>query len=149
MEQYLWIIWLVIFIAMLVVEASSPALVSIWFAVGALITLIISFIPGVPYWVEIIVFVAISASTLLALRPMFKRFLKRDIYKSNVDSIEGKRGFVVEEISELSPGSIKIGDIKWSAVPLNKDETLHINDVVEVVSINGNKLTVKKVEEKK
>ena len=149
MEQYLWIIWLVIFIAMLVVEASSPALVSIWFAVGALITLIISFIPGVPYWVEIIVFVAISASTLLALRPMFKRFLKRDIYKSNVDSMEGKRGFVVEEISELNPGSIKIGDIKWSAIPLNKDETLHVNDVVEVVSITGNKLTVKKVEEKK
>ena len=149
MEQYLWIIWLIIFIAMLVVEASSPALVSIWFAVGALITLIISFIPGVPYWVEIIVFVAISASTLLALRPMFKRFLKRDIYKSNVDSMEGKRGFVVEEISELNPGSIKIGDIKWSAIPLNKDETLHVNDVVVVVSINGNKLTVKKVEEKK
>lgn len=149
MEQYLWIIWLVIFIAMIVVEASGPNLVSVWFAFGALIALIISFIPGVAWWVELIVFVTVSATTLLALRPVFKRFLKRNIFKSNIDSFTGKRGYVVEEITYLTPGTVKIGDVKWSAVPADKDLKFAVDEIVEIVAVNGNKLIVKKVEEKK
>ena len=149
MEQYLWIIWLVIFISMLVVEASGPNLVSIWFALGALVALIISFIPGVAWWIELIVFVVVSAASLLALRPVFKHLLKRNIFKSNVDSFQGKRGYVVEDITYLIPGAVKMGDVKWSAVPQDKNTTFLKGEVVEVVSINGNKLIVKKVEEKK
>lgn len=149
MEQYLWIIWLVIFVSMLVIEASGPNLVSIWFALGALIALIISFIPGVAWWIELIVFVVVSAVTLLALRPVFKHLLKRNIFKSNVDSLQGKRGYVVEDITYLIPGAVKMGDVKWSAVPQDKNTTFLKGEVVEVVSINGNKLIVKKVEEKK
>ena len=148
MEQYLWIIWLVIFISMLVVEASGPNLVSIWFALGALIALIISFIPGVAWWIELIVFVVVSATALLALRPIFKLLLKRNIFKSNVDSMQGKRGYVTEDITYLVPGAVKLGDVKWSAVPQDKNMTFIKGEVVEVVAINGNKLIVKKVEEK-
>ena len=147
MEQYLWIVWLVIFVTMIVIEAIGPSLVSIWFAIGALVSLIISFIPGIPWWVEVIVFVAVSATTLLALRPVFKKYIKKNVFRSNIDSFEGKRGYVVEEITYLTPGTVKIGDVKWNAVPADKDETIHVNDVVEVVAVNGNKLIVKKVEE--
>lgn len=148
MEQYLWILWLVIFITMVVVEASGPNLVSIWFAVGSLVALIISLIPGVAWWIELIVFIVVSATTLFALRPICKGFLKRNLFNSNIDSFAGKKGLVVEEISFLNPGLVRIGDIKWSAVPLNKDEKICVDEVVEVVSVNGNKLTVKKVEVK-
>ena len=149
MEQYLWIIWLVIFIAMLVVEASGPNLVSIWFAVGSLIALILAVIPGVAWWIELIVFVVVSATTLLALRPIFKRFIKRNEYRSNIDSFQGKRGIVTEDITYIVPGAVKLGDIKWSAVPADKDETFKEGEIVEVVTVNGNKLIVKKVKEKK
>ena len=54
MEQYMWIVWLALFVIMLVVEAAGPALVSIWFSFGALIALIISFIPGIEWWIEVI-----------------------------------------------------------------------------------------------
>ena len=148
MEQYLWIIWLVIFISMLVVEASGPNLVSIWFALGALVALIISFIPGVAWWIELIVFVVVSATALLALRPVFKHLLKRNIFKSNVDSMQGKRGYVSEDITYLVPGAVKLGDVKWSAVPQDKNTVYSKGEVVEVVAVNGNKLIVKKVEEK-
>lgn len=148
MEQYLWIIWLVIFVSMLVVESLGPTLVSIWFALGALIALIISFIPGVAWWIELIVFVVVSATALLALRPVFKHLLKRNIFKSNVDSLQGKRGYVTEDITYLVPGSVKLGDVKWSAVPQDKNTVFNKGEVVEVVAVNGNKLIVKKVEEK-
>lgn len=149
MEQYLWIFWLVIFIVTLIIEATGPNLVSIWFALGALVSLIISFIPGVAWWIQLIVFVLVAGASLLALRPVFKRFLKRNIFKSNIDSFAGKRGFVKEEISFLKPGLVKIGDVSWSALPLDKDETIAVDEIVEVVTVNGNKLIVKKVEVKK
>ena len=133
---------------MLVVESLGPTLVSIWFALGALIALIISFIPGVAWWIELIVFVVVSATALLALRPVFKHLLKRNIFKSNVDSMQGKRGYVSEDITYLVPGAVKLGDVKWSAVPQDKNTVYSKGEVVEVVAVNGNKLIVKKVEEK-
>lgn len=149
MEQYLWIIWLAIFALAVIVEASGPNLVSIWFAVGSLVSLIISFIPGVAWWIQVIVFVVLSVVSFIALRPIFKRFMKHNLFNTNIDSYTGKKGIVVEEITLLNPGSVKIGDVKWSAIPLDEKEKFNVNDVVEVVAISGNKLIVKKIEEKK
>ncbi len=147
MEQYMWIIWLSLFVLMIVIEASGPALISIWFAFGALISLIVSVIPGAPWWSELIIFIVISISTLLALRPIFKKYLKRNTVRTNIDSFIGKKGYVIEDISFLRPGAIKIGDISWTAIPANEKETIKEDEIVEVVSLNGNKVIVKKVED--
>ena len=148
MEQYMWIIWLSLFVIMIIIEASGPALVTIWFAFGALISLVISFIPGVTWWIELIIFVVISTVALLALRPIFKKYLKRNVIKTNMDSFVGKKGYVIEDITFLKPGAVKIGDVSWTAIPVNEKETIHENEVIEVVAISGNKIIVKKVEEK-
>ena len=148
MEQYMWIIWLALFVVMLVIEGAGPGLVSIWFSFGALIALLVSFIPGVAWWIELIVFVVVSVATLLALRPVVKRFYKRNNIRTNVDSFVGKRGYVIEDITFLKPGAIKIGDVSWTAIPVDNNEKILENEVIEVVAINGNKLVVKKVEDK-
>ena len=67
MAEYMWIIWLSIFVIMLIVEASTTELVSVFFALGALVAMIISFIPNVEWWVQLIVFVVVSGATLAAL----------------------------------------------------------------------------------
>ena len=147
-ENYMWIIWLALFVVMLLIEASGPALVSVWFSFGALVALIVSFIPNVPWWVEVIVFVVISIATLLALRPILKRFYKRNNINTNFDSFTGKRGYLIEDITFLKPGAVKIGDVSWTAIPANKDQTILEDEVIEVVAVRGNKLIVKKVEGK-
>ena len=148
MEQYMWIIWLALFVIMIIIEASGPALVSIWFSVGALLALIVSFIPGVAWWIEIIVFLVVSTACLIALRPICKRYFKRNTLNTNVDSFVGKRGYVIEDITYLKPGAVKIGDVSWTAIPANKDDKILENEIIEVVTVNGNKLIVKKVEGK-
>lgn len=148
MEQYMWIIWLALFVIMIIIEASGPALVSIWFSVGALLALIVSFIPGVAWWIEIIVFLVVSTACLIALRPICKRYFKRNTLNTNVDSFVGKRGYVIEDIEDLKPGAVKIGDVSWTAVPADRKAKILENEIIEVVAVNGNKLVVKKVEEK-
>jgi len=140
-------------LVMIFVEAMGPALVSIWFAAGALIALILSlfsFIPEVtiPWWVQLIVFVVVSTMTLLLVRPLSKRYFKRNTVNSNVDSLVGKRGLLEQEIKPFNPGLCKINDVLWTAVGVEGKETIAKESVVEVVAIQGNKLLVKKVEEK-
>ena len=149
MEPYMWIVWLSLFVLMVIVEALGPSLISIWFAFGALVALIISFIPGVAWWVQVIVFVAVSAATLIALRPLCRRYFKRNVIRSNVDSIVGKRGKLTDDISPFSAGTCRINDVSWTAVSPDENETIAKESVVEVIAISGNKLIVKKVEEKK
>ena len=78
MEQYMWIVWLGVFVISIVIEATTAELVSIFFATGSVIALIISFIPGVEWWVELIVFVVVSGASLLGLRPLVNRLLKKE-----------------------------------------------------------------------
>ena len=152
-EQYMWIVWLGLMIVMVIVECMGPALVSIWFAAGALVSLmlsLLSLIPGVtvPWWVQVIVFVVVSAITLVALRPITRRYFKANTINSNVDSLVGQRGLLMEEIKPFEPGVCKINDVLWTAISTNGKETIPAKSVVEVVTIQGNKLLVKKVEEK-
>ena len=144
--QYMWAIWLAIFVVMVIIEASGPALVSIWFAAGALVALGISFIPGATWWIQLIVFIVVSVVTLLVVRPISKKYFKRNTIKSNIDTIVGKKGLVLEDISFLQPGSCKIGDVVWTAIPSDEKDKIYKDEVIEVVAVNGNKLIVKKVE---
>ena len=98
--------------------------------------------------IEVVIFVVISLATLLALRPVLRRYFKRNNYNTNIDSFTGKRGYVIEDIEYLKPGAVKIGDVSWTAIPVEKGQKILENEIIEVVAINGNKLIVKKVEEK-
>ena len=55
---------------------------------------------------------------------------------------------MIEDITYLKPGAVKINDVSWTAIPVNENETIKENEVIEVVAVNGNKLVVKKVEVK-
>lgn len=148
MEQYMWIVWLGILILGVIVEALGTELVSIWFSAGAVIALILSFIPGLPWWGELIAFFVVSIVCILALRPLAKRFLKRDVVSSNADSLIDKVGIALEDISSEDPGEMKIAGNIWHAIVPEGDAPLKKGDKGRVIRISGNKLVVLKVDEK-
>ncbi|MCR5348417.1 MAG: NfeD family protein [Bacilli bacterium] len=146
MEQYMWIIWLSVFVIGLIVEAIGTDLVSVWFSGGALIALIISFIPEVAWWVEVIVFVVVSAVCLLTLRPLTRKYMRGKIVSSNADALIGKKGMLLEKVGPMHRGVCQLGDVKWTALGLEDDTKIEAGKVVEVVAISGNKLIVREAE---
>ena len=66
------IIWLGITVALGLAEAAAPALVCLWFCLGAAITFVVSFFVF-DLLVQVIVFVVSSALGLAALRAFMKR----------------------------------------------------------------------------
>ncbi|HPY79526.1 MAG TPA: NfeD family protein [Bacilli bacterium] len=147
MEQYLWIIWLAIFVLAIVVESLSADLTSIWFAFGSIIALIISFIPGVAWWVQLIIFLVISILTLLCLRPLAKRLLKRNIVSSNIDEMAGKKGIMIKGYDELNRGEVKINDVIWTAINVDESAPIPAGTKVVVIAVNGNKLIVRSIDQ--
>lgn len=145
-ENFMIFVWLGIFIIAILVEILTVELVSVWFAGAAFIAFILSWIPGIPYWGEIISFVLASALLLFCLRPLTTKLLTRKEVKSNIEELIGKKAKVVKKISELNNGEIIINGVTWTAV--SSEPTIEINegDIIKIVAINGNKIIVKKID---
>lgn len=146
MVDWMWAVWLAVFVIALVIEAVGTDLVSIWFAAGAIVAVILSLIPGVAWWVQLIVFMVISVATLCCFRPLVHKYMRRDLLSSNIDEMKGKKGLLTEKIDLLHHGVCKINDVSWTAIGANEKDVISAGSVVEVLAVSGNKLIVKKVE---
>ena len=142
----MWIIWLAIFVIALIVEAVTNDLVSVWFAFGSLVALIVSLIPNVEWWVQLIIFTVISIATLFALRPFLMKYMKRNVVNSNVDSLIHKKGKMTKPCDEFNHGEVKVDGIIWTAVSSDISESIQDNTIVEIIGIDGNKLIVKPIQ---
>ena len=135
--EYLSILWFLMMVAFLVAESSTVALVSIWFAVGALAALIASLL-NAQLWVQ----VAVSGALVALLRPMVRKFITPKIVKTNVDSIIGSVGKVIQTIDNLVPaGQVKLGAMEWTARSVSGD-VIPEGTLVRVERIEGVKVFV-------
>lgn len=108
-------VWLALIVVFLIAEAATVALVSAWFAVGALAAALVCLI-GVRLIGQICVFLAVSALMFAALRPFVRKVLRPHITTTNVDSVPGSVGTVTVSIDNLrSCGQVKLGSMEWSA----------------------------------
>lgn len=109
------IIWLVLLVVFLVVEASTVTLVSLWFAAGALIALIASLL-NAALWLQLLLFLAVSTLSLIALRPLVRKFIHPRLTATNVDSVIGSTGLVTVAVDNVSAaGQVKLGAMVWTA----------------------------------
>ena len=109
------ITWLVLMILFLVAEASTVALVSLWFAFGCLAALLTALFGGA-VWLQMTLFLVVSAIALLMLRPLARKYLIPKLSPTNVDSVIGTEGFVTSHIdNRAASGQVKLGAMFWTA----------------------------------
>ena len=138
MNFMVWV-WLAIFAAAMVFELSTPQFVSLWYALGALLCLGLSFIPDLPWWGQIIIFAGVSTILLLALRPICNKYFVRRKVATNADSLIGREVRMIKEANFDTLGQAKVGDVVWS-VKAKDDSVLSEGEIVTIVDIEGNKL---------
>lgn len=110
------IIWFGLLLVFVIVEAACPIhLVSIWFAAGALVAMVVSMLHGA-VWLQILLFLLVSGALLVLLWPFIKKFLNPKLSKTNVDAILGSQGLVTAAIDNVSAqGQVKLGAMEWTA----------------------------------
>ena len=141
-----FIIWMVLLILFLVVEAVCAIhLVSIWFAAGSLAALAVYALHG-PLWLQVTVFLVVSAALLVALWPLTKKFLNPKITKTNVDSVIGSTGYVTAAVdNRKAEGQVKLGAMEWTARSTS-GEPIEQGTLVRADRIEGVKVFVTPVE---
>ena len=136
------IFWLVMLIACIVIEAVTMGLTTVWFAGGALLSMIIALIGG-PLWLQAPVFLVVSIVLLIFTRPVAAKYFNKNRTKTNVDSIAGRQAIVTEKIDNLQGvGQIVTNGMEWTARSLD-DSVIEEGAVVTIEKIEGVKAIVK------
>lgn len=142
----LWnvLIWSVLAALFLTAEAATAGLTTIWFAGGAIVALIAAALRA-PYWLQGVLFLAVSVALLACLRPFVRRFVTPKKTRTNADRVIGMPAIVTEPIDNLAAtGAVKVGGVEWTARSVS-GETIPAGASVTVRSIEGVKVCVEPV----
>lgn len=139
------IVWLILLILFVLAEASTVAVVSLWFAAGALTAMVASLL-GAEVWLQVVMFLAVSGVLLCALRPVVRKLFTPKLTRTNVDSVIGTKGLVTGDIDNtMSQGQVKLGAMEWTARS-SSGEPIKAGTQVVVDRVEGVKLFVTALE---
>lgn len=138
------IFWSILIVVFAVVELATIGLASIWFALGALIALLVTLLKAA-LWLQIAVFIIVSVATLILTRPLAKKYLNARTQRTNADRVIGSEAIVTETINNTQgTGEVRCDGKSWSARSA-KGEEIEVGATVAVIEISGVKLIVDKL----
>ena len=138
-----WIIWLIVFVVMLIIEAATTALATVWFAAGALVAMIMD-LCGAPHNLQIIVMAAVSVVTfvicMIWIRPKLESLRRANVQRTNADRLIGMEGVVIVPVNPVEgKGQVKVEGQVWSA---KSEDAIKEGTKVKIRAIEGVKLIV-------
>ncbi len=136
-------LWLILAVALSVLELSTVTLVSIWFVIGALFAFGVSFISE-SLILQAVVFITASGASLALTRPLVKKYLIRKPSPTNRDMLIGTTGIITRDVLPDKKGRVKSGDVDWMA---QSDVYIPRGTPVKIESIHGATLAVSPVAE--
>jgi len=142
------IVWIIVFVAALLVEASTFAMVSIWFAAGALGAMIAASL-NANLTVQLIIFALLAGLLLAFTRPLLKKLFPGRFTPTNSELEVGKTAVVIEEINnEAGEGRVRLGGVNWAAFS-SDNEKIPQGEIVTVTAVCSAKLAVAKIKAEK
>ena len=135
--------WLIIILFLGFIEAITVNLVTIWFVISGIVSLVLSFFID-DFIIQFSVFVILGILLLITTRSWLNKVFKINKYKTNLDRVIGMQGIVTEKITKNSPGEVKVDGKRWMAI---SDKTINVDNDVKILEIDGVKLKVEKWED--
>lgn len=135
-----WLIWLSAGIILAILEVFTPG----FFIVGIGVSLVITALPaalGLPFWVQLLVCGVMILIFFLLVRPLVMKIPHSDSKKTGTAALMGEEGIVVETITRIEGGRVKVGGEVWKA---KSDETIEKDSLVIVTGVEGVTLNVRR-----
>jgi membrane protein implicated in regulation of membrane protease activity len=105
-------------------------------ALAALLAAVIA-VAGVGLELQLAVFIAASAASLLVVRPLARRHMRMPAQlRTGTAALVGQRALVLETVDEHG-GKVRIGGEVWSARAYDEDHVLEPGARVDVLKIEG------------
>ncbi len=105
--------------AMLAAETIVPGFFLLFFGVGAVFMGLFQLVfPGVPLWIELLLFLAVSSLWLSLFRSRLIQWFERRQPPKQVDRIEGETAIVLADIAPGAIGRAELRGASWNALNL-------------------------------
>jgi hypothetical protein len=143
-----WWHWTVFGIALIVAELVIPAMVLIWFGLGALLVgAIVAVIPAAGLTAQLAIWGLASVGMVAAWFKVFKPNLHKTRVGMSDAAVIGEVGLLVKDVEPFRKGAVRfqkplLGAESWECIA---DEKIRSGERVRVVAIEGSFLKVGKV----
>lgn len=131
--------WFIIGVVFLVIELSSFGLISIWFSIGAFVTM---FFTDLSIYNQFYIFVSVSLISLFLVRKIAIKYLKgksKEVDRTINSTVE------IKEIKENGNYTVYSQGKYWDCI---SEDELKVGEEASVEKIEGNKLILKKIEKR-
>jgi membrane protein implicated in regulation of membrane protease activity len=149
MEQSAWILWILLGVILIIAEIFTLGFVLFWFGIGAFAAALAGFL-GFGMIVQFIVFAAVSTVLTVMSRTILANYFSQtdeNAFKTGIDSLPGQIGTVTSASKgTLQEGAVKVYGSTWTAFPMDGETNLIEGEKVEVVSVKGSSIYVRRAE---
>jgi len=149
--EHLWILWVILGAILIVAEVFTTGFVLLWFGIGALAAALAGLVGIDSLALQFLIFAGVSLGLTGASRTIFVNYFSRekqgDSLRSGVDALPGKVGTVVSSSKgSMNEGAVKVFGSTWTAYPAAGEEPLEAGERVQVESVQGASIYVRRVE---
>ena len=139
------VIWFAVGIIFLVFELIFPGLIMLFFAIGAWVVFLLSFLFNLSINSQLAIFIIASLLSLFLMRSYLKKFFGGHITAQNTDDVLqddfiGQKASVEEDILPPASGKVSFRGTTWAA---EADEKIEKGGTVEIIGKRSIKLKVK------
>ncbi|MDQ6788862.1 MAG: NfeD family protein [Acidobacteriota bacterium] len=150
MEEFAWILWIVLGVILIVAETLTLGFVLLWFGIGALAAAFAGWL-GLGFGGQFLIFAAVSIVLTVMSRTIFANLFEHkseNALKSGSDSLPGQIGTVVSASrGALQESAVKVFGSTWTAFPIDERKPLVEGEKVEVVYVKGSSIYVRRAGE--
>jgi inner membrane protein len=135
--------WVILGLVLLIAEMASGTTYLLWPAVAAFVTALVAWLAPTNWVAEIALFAVLILVLTYFGHPLVKRFRQEGAasgLNERSATLIGTRGVVANFAN--GAGSVKVRDTVWRAL---SDEALEAGQEVEVTSVDGSTLRVKRI----
>ncbi len=140
-------VWLAAMIILIIIEIITVGLTTIWFAIGALVAIIISMLGG-GIILQLTVFLLVSLGMLIFTRPLAIRYINNSRTRTNYEGIIGKVVRITQDVDNIAgQGRAVVNGQEWAVRSVDERCKITAGSLAKVVDIKGVRLVVEKYEE--
>jgi membrane protein implicated in regulation of membrane protease activity len=134
-------LWFVVLLILIFIEIKTKKIIAIWFVISAAFVFVLSFFVDDFIMLFSLFSIGGYAIYLGTRKFVFERLQSYNSVDEVIERIIGKTAIVNEKIEPNRPGQVSIDGKIWKAI---SDENLPISELVTVIDIDNNILTVTK-----
>ncbi len=152
MEQFTYLLWIVLGVVLIVAEIFTFGFVLLCFGIGALAAALAGWL-GFGLGLQFLIFAVVSIALTVMSRTIFTGYFPHDDenrIKMGMDALPGKIGTVTTASKgALQEGAVKVYGSTWTAFPVEGETSLIEGEKVEVVRVQGSSIYVQRIDESK